>query len=113
AWSSLFLGNLGVRLAQLKLISQILRTAPLEGGPPGCGLTRERGFRKRIDNGYSISGGAYPMDIVPDTFRFMRDFRNSLRHLNRNVRPRLGWRFLQELAMKRNWRHDQRTPFED
>jgi glycine/D-amino acid oxidase-like deaminating enzyme len=43
AWSSLFMGNLDIRLPQLTVINSVMRTAPLEGGPqPALSASRLR-----------------------------------------------------------------------
>jgi glycine/D-amino acid oxidase-like deaminating enzyme len=36
AWTSLFCANLGIRLPQLKVLSSVMRTAPVSGGPDAC-----------------------------------------------------------------------------
>ena len=58
AWSRLFCGNLGVRLPQLKVLSSVMRTEPLAGGPETSASGVGFGFRKRLDGGYNVGAGA-------------------------------------------------------
>lgn len=112
-WSSLFLGNLGLRFPQLKILSQVMRSAPIETGLVGCGSGPGFGFRKRLDGGYNMSmRTGYPVDVVPDSFRFFKDFRPSLFSEHSSLKLRLGKRSLEEFVMRRRWRGDQGTPFE-
>jgi glycine/D-amino acid oxidase-like deaminating enzyme len=113
AWSGLFCRNLGLRLPQLKLLSQVMRTAPIEAGLRGCGSGRGFGFRKRMDGGYNMSmRAAHPVDIVPDSFRYLRDFQQALGAERKTLRLRIGRRSFEELFMRTSWRPDQKTPFE-
>jgi glycine/D-amino acid oxidase-like deaminating enzyme len=112
-WSSLFGRNQGVKVPQLKLLSQVMRTRPLSGGPIGCGSGKGFGFRKRLDGGYNFSmRSAHPVDIVPDSFRYFRDFMPAFRNEWRAMKLRVGKRSLMEATMKASWRMDERTPFE-
>src|SRR5580692_8244319 len=46
AWSSLFCASLGIRLPQLKVLSSVMRTAPV-AGPDACTYLDDVGYRKR------------------------------------------------------------------
>ncbi|WP_431283127.1 NAD(P)/FAD-dependent oxidoreductase [Humitalea sp. 24SJ18S-53] len=112
-WSGLFMRNLGLRLPQLKLLSQVMRTAPIEAGLQGCGSGRGFGFRKRLDGGYNMSmRAAHPVDIVPDSFRYMKDFQQALGNERKSLHLRIGRRSIEELFMRTSWKPDQKTPFE-
>ena len=111
-WSSLFLRNLGLRLPQLKLISQLMRTAPIEAGLQGCGSGRGFTFRKRLDGGYNMAGGVYTADIVPDSFGFFKDFQAALNAQHKSIRLRVGRRSFEELFMGQRWGPNEATPFE-
>jgi glycine/D-amino acid oxidase-like deaminating enzyme len=112
-WSSLFLRNLGIRLPQLKVLANVMRTAALEGGPEGCGSGPGFGFRKRLDGGYNVSmRSAHPVDIVPDSLRFFKDFRQALAAERKAMRLRIGRRSFQELGMTNTWKLDRKTSFE-
>ena len=60
AWSSLFCGNLGMRLPQLKVMNSVLRTEPLEGGPEPaiCGRGASRSASARTAATPSPTGHA-------------------------------------------------------
>jgi glycine/D-amino acid oxidase-like deaminating enzyme len=75
AWSSSLLARHGVRLPQLKVLSSVMRTAPVDTGiEPTMGFS-DFSIRKRLDGGYTVASSATSIvDIVPDSFRFMRDF---------------------------------------
>ncbi len=113
AWSRLFCGNLGLDLPQLKVLGSVLRTGPLDG-PPACAVgASDFGFRKRLDGGYTAARrGANVSDIVPDSFRLLRDFLPALRSQWSELRLRLGRRFLDEWRLPRRWELDEVTPFE-
>jgi glycine/D-amino acid oxidase-like deaminating enzyme len=112
-WSRLFCRAMDLRLPQLKMLSSVMRTEPLPGGPEisvsGFGF----GLRKRLDGGYTVaswSGNVVP--IVPDTFRFLPDFLPALALHRGALRPRLGGRFVTELRQPSRWRLDRPSPFE-
>ena len=112
-WSSLFAGNLGLRLPQLKVLSSVMRTAPLPGGPETSVSGTGFGLRKRLDGGYTVANWSSNVaDIVPDSFRYRCDFSELLKMQGRNVKLRLGKRFLEEWRTPRSWALDAETPFE-
>jgi glycine/D-amino acid oxidase-like deaminating enzyme len=112
-WSRLFCGNLGVRLPQLKILGSVMRTAPLSGAPEVAGGGAGFAFRKRIDGGYTIANrGNSIAEIVPDSFRLFFDFLPSLRREWRELRLRIGGRFLEEWRTPKSWALDAPSPFE-
>lgn len=114
SWSSLFCASLGIKMPQLKMLSQVQRTRPLAGGPEGCGSGPGFGFRKRLDGGYNFSmRSAHPVDIVPDSFRYFRDYIPALKNEWRAMKFRVGKRTFQEAMTPRKWALDRRTIFED
>ena len=114
AWSSLFLGNLAIRLPQLTVINSVLRTAPLEDGPQPALWMDRYAFRRRLDGGYTIAdGGANLHELAPDSFRFLKDFLPALQLEWRSYRLGVGRRFVQEAGFARRWTGDERTVFED
>ena len=114
AWSSLFMGNLDIRLPQLTVINSVLRTAPLEGGPQSALWMKRYAFRRRLDGGYTIANGATNLhELSPNSFRFLKDFIPALQVEWRSHQLRVGRRFLQEAGFKRRWTGDERTVFED
>jgi glycine/D-amino acid oxidase-like deaminating enzyme len=113
AWSRLFCGNLGIDLPQLKLLGSVLRTAPVDG-PPDCAVGASNfSFRRRQDGGFTVSRrNANISYIVPDSFRLFQDFLPTLKKSFRELRLRIGKRFIEEWNTKRHWSLDETTPFE-
>jgi glycine/D-amino acid oxidase-like deaminating enzyme len=113
AWSRLFCGNLGIDLPQLKLLGSVLRTAPVDG-PPDCAVGASNfSFRRRQDGGFTVSRrNANIAQVVPDSFRLFRDFMPTLTKSFRELRLRVGRRFIEEWNYKRHWSLDETTPFE-
>lgn len=113
AWSSLFCGNNGLDLPQLRVLNSVMRTKPLEGGPSATMSAGGFAFRKRQDGGYTIADGDINVvDIVPDTFRYGLRFLNAYKAEWRALRFRFGWRFLDEARYKRRWSLETPSPFE-
>ena len=112
AWSRLFCGNTGLDLPQLKVLGSVARTAPLAGGPEVAAAASNFAFRKRLDGGYSVSQRASVADIVPDSFRLFFDFLPAMRTTWKDLRFRIGPRFVEEWQVKRRWSMDERSPFE-
>jgi glycine/D-amino acid oxidase-like deaminating enzyme len=113
AWSSLFCASLGIRLPQLKVLSSVMRTAPLAGGPEVCTYLDEVGYRKRSDGGYTIAKGAgHVVPLVPDSLRFLREFIPTIRREGGALRLRVNAQSLTEMRAPRHWALDQPSPFE-
>jgi glycine/D-amino acid oxidase-like deaminating enzyme len=112
-WSRLFCGNIGLDFPQLKILGSVMRTAPLGGAPEYAVGASNFGFRKRLDGGYTIAQrGANIVPIVPDSFRLFFDFLPSLAKQWRELRLRVGSRFIEEWRIPRRWSLDQPSPFE-
>jgi glycine/D-amino acid oxidase-like deaminating enzyme len=113
AWSSLFCASLGVRLPQLKVLSSVMRTAPLEGGPDTCTYMDDLGYRKRGDGGYTIARGTgYVAPVVPDSLRYLREYLPTIRKEASAMKPRLNAQSWRELTGPRHWPLDRPSPFE-
>jgi len=113
AWSSLFCASLGIRLPQLKVLSSVMRTAPVAEGPNPCTYLDEVGYRKRRDGGYTIARGAgYVAPLVPDSMRYLRDFLPTIRKERDSLRLRVNAQSLRELFAPRSWPLDRASPFE-
>jgi glycine/D-amino acid oxidase-like deaminating enzyme len=113
AWSSLFCASLGIRLPQLKVLSSVMRTAPLAEGPDACTYMDAVGYRKRRDGGYTIARGAgYVAPLVPDSLRYLRDFLPIARKEGDSLRLRVNAQSLRELRAPRSWPLDRPSPFE-
>jgi glycine/D-amino acid oxidase-like deaminating enzyme len=113
AWSSLFCASLGIRLPQLKVLSSVMRTAPVAAGPDPCTYLDEVGYRRRRDGGYTIAKGAgYVAPFVPDSLRFLREFLPTIRKERDSLRVRINAQSLRELRAPRSWPLDRPSPFE-
>jgi glycine/D-amino acid oxidase-like deaminating enzyme len=113
AWSSLFCTSLGIRLPQLKVLSSVLRTAPVADGPDACTYLDAVGYRKRHDGGYTIAKGAgYVAALAPDSLRYLRDFLPTIRKERDSMRVRVNAQSLRELLTPRSWPLDRPSPFE-
>jgi glycine/D-amino acid oxidase-like deaminating enzyme len=113
AWTSLFCASLGVRLPQLKVLSSVMRTAPIADGPDVCTWTSELGYRKRQDGGYTIARGTgYVVPLVPDSLRYLREYWPSIRRERSAMKVRLNDQSRRELVSPRRWSLDRQSPFE-
>ncbi len=113
AWSSLFCASLGIRLPQLKVLSSVMRTAPVADGPDACTYLDDVAYRKRRDGGYTIAKGAgYVAPFVPDSLRYLREFVPMLRKERGSMRLRLNGQSLREIRAPRDWPLDRPSPFE-
>jgi glycine/D-amino acid oxidase-like deaminating enzyme len=115
AWSEMFTRSLGakIHLPQLKVRNSVLRTEARAGGPEEAIWAGDFAIRKRQDGGYTIASGlGNIVDIVPASFRYMRDFVPALRTEWRSLMLRFGWRFFDEARMARTWKLDEPSPFE-
>ncbi len=116
AWSRLFAGSLGIELPQLKMLSSVMRTAPLPAGevaPDIAALGHGYALRRRDDGGYTLTHGRFGFhDLVPDSFRLFFDFQAAWKLERRDVHVRLGRRFLEEARLPRRWALDAPSPFE-
>jgi glycine/D-amino acid oxidase-like deaminating enzyme len=113
AWSRLFCGNLGIDLPQLKVLGSVLRTAPLAGAPEVAAGAANFSFRKRLDGGYTVARrNGNITDIVPDSFRLLADFAPAFATNWRELRLRIGRRFLEDWRVPRRWALDAPSPFE-
>lgn len=113
AWSNLFCGTLGLDLPQLKVMNTVLRTTPVENGPHQAVWANNFAIRKRQDGGYTIASSMTNLvDIVPNSFRYARDFLPAWKTEWRSLQFRLGGRFLDEARMPSRWAMDEASPFE-
>lgn len=111
-WSSLFCRSLSLRLPQLKVLASVLRTAPTDQGPGPAAWGPGLSLRKRRDGGYTVSHGSVIADIVPDSFRFFREFLPLLKMEWSGITLRAGRSFFDEAGHGRYWTKDGPSPFE-
>jgi len=114
AWSRRFLHNLDIAFPQLTVVNSVMRTEVLDAGVEKSCSAGKFAFRKREDGGYTIAHRHFSVaDIMPDSFRQFFQFLPALKMDWSGVRLRLGKRFLDEARLKRRWRLDERSPFEE
>lgn len=113
AWSRLFAGNLGIDLPQLRVRGSVLRTDPVEGGPPHAVGTGRFGLRPRLDGGYTIAKrGRSPVQVTPDVFRLFRQFLPGLARNSGELSLTLDRSAWDGIVTPRRWAEDAETPFE-
>ncbi|MDB6454135.1 NAD(P)/FAD-dependent oxidoreductase [Falsirhodobacter sp. 20TX0035] len=113
AWAGLFARNTGLTLPQLKVVNSVLRTKSLEGGPEHAIWSEGFSIRKRQDGGYTVADGfRNVVEIVPDSFRFLRPFLPALRTQRKSLKLRLSGRFYDEARIPNRWKLDEASPFE-
>jgi glycine/D-amino acid oxidase-like deaminating enzyme len=113
AWTGLFCASLGVRLPQLKVLSSVMRTAPVAGGPDTCTYMNELGYRKRLDGGYTLARGTgYVVPLVPDSLRYLQEYLPTIRKEGSALKPRLNSQSWREFSTPRRWPLDRPSPFE-
>ncbi len=113
AWSRRFLHNEGIEFPQLTVVNSVMRSMPLEAGVEKACSGGKFAFRKRLDGGFTISHRHLSVaDIVPDSFRLMRQFLPALKLDWSGLRLRLGKRFVDEARLKRRWTLNETSPFE-
>jgi glycine/D-amino acid oxidase-like deaminating enzyme len=114
AWSRRFLHNLDIAFPQLTVVNSVMRTETFDAGVEKSCSAGKFAFRKRQDGGYTIAHRHFSVaDIMPDSFRQFFQFLPALKMDWSGVRLRLGRRFLDEARLKRRWRLDERSPFEE
>ncbi len=113
AWTGLFCASLGVSLPQLKVLSSVMRTAPVAEGPDACTYMNEIAYRKRLDGGYTLArGSGFIVPLVPDSLRYMREYLPTLRKERGNLKLRLNTQSFRECTTPRRWPLDRPSPFE-
>ena len=113
AWSSTYCRSLDLRLPLLMTIGSVFRTAPLNDAPERSVSGAGFALRKRLDGGYTVSHGSISsFDIVPDSFRFLKDFLPLAWMARKILRPTWTGRFKTEWQQKKRWSLDEQSPFE-
>ncbi len=113
AWSRLFAGNLGLDFPQLKILATVARSTPVDGVPDMPVGADNFAFRRRLDGGFSITmRNVNVAPVVPDSFRLFPDFVPNLVSSWRELKLRVGGRFVEEWRTPRRWSPDQISPFE-
>lgn len=89
AWSSLFAGNIGVRVPQLMLASSMQRLNRIDGALPGSGYGPDFTWRMQADGGTSVGVGSNAVPITRDSFRFLVDFLPALKYSGGLIKLRM------------------------
>lgn len=101
AWSSRLCRSLGFTLPQLAAKASVLRTEPTPAVSDAGGISADNfSARRRLDGGYNVArpmGWTY--EIVPDTFRFMREFWPAFMQQRGSMKLRFGPAFLREMKI--------------
>ena len=85
----------------------------MDGGPETATWGQDFAFRKRLDGGYSVANGGWnDVDLVPDSFRFAREFLPALRNDWNSLRFRVGRKLLEAALQPSKWLMDEVGPFE-
>ncbi|MEM7218422.1 MAG: FAD-binding oxidoreductase [Pseudomonadota bacterium] len=113
AWSTLFLGNLGIRLPQLTVRSTVARTLAAPDIYAGGAVLGEVSIRRRADGGYTVAANGINEHYVGlDSVRFARAYWPALRASTVELRLRFGDDLLDRLFPQRHWQADAQSPFE-
>jgi glycine/D-amino acid oxidase-like deaminating enzyme len=113
-WSERFMANLGQRLPQTGAISSVMRTSAVDLGHERTFCGGAFAIRKRLDGGYTIANNHHSVaDLTPNHLRYMADFMPLLKMNFGDVKLRVGRRLIEEWRLKRRWRLDEISPFED
>lgn len=97
AWSRLLLQGCGIDIPQLKVLSTVLRTRPLEADISSCVSLGSVAMRKRLDGGWTVASSASNVvDITFDSLRFMRQFMPAFKVERGSLQLRLGQRLFEE-----------------
>ncbi|AMM87102.1 FAD-binding oxidoreductase [Martelella sp. AD-3] len=112
-WSRKFLGNLGISLPTLPLISSVIRTEPMDGPTEIAVGGPDFSFRKRHDGGYTITQrGALGAPLMLDHLLIGLRYLPMLRGQRGLLRIRLGRDFVNDLRLPRRWGEKGPSPFE-
>lgn len=112
AWSSLFAGNLGVRVPQLTIASSMQRLSRVDDALPGAGYGPDFTWRMGEDGETLVGVGMNAAPITRDSFRFLFDFLPALKYSRDLIKIRLSRDLFDSLCQKSHWTKDEVTPFE-
>lgn len=113
AWSRRFLGNLGVNLPTLPLICSVLRTQPMEGPTDSAVGGPDFSFRKHQDGGFIITQrGKLDAPMTLDHLLVGHRYLDQLRAQRSFLNIGFGKEFFQDLKLKRRWKANSQSPFE-
>jgi glycine/D-amino acid oxidase-like deaminating enzyme len=112
-WTRRLLARHGVRFPQLGVVNSVMRTKPIDAGISTTFSGGRFALRQRMDGGYTVAHNHYSVaEIVPAHLTHAVDFLPLLKLEHRSLRFRMGRRFVDEARLKRQWRLDEASPFE-
>jgi glycine/D-amino acid oxidase-like deaminating enzyme len=112
-WSRHFLANLGISFPQLGVLGSVQRTTAIENGYTTTFSGGKFTARKRLDGGFTVTHNfTSVVDLVPASFKYLREFAPALMLNLSSFRFRVGKRFIEEAKLKRRWALDEVSPFE-
>jgi len=112
-WSRRFLGNAGVKFPQLGVVNSAMRTSQRDAGFKHTVSGGNYTVRHRLDGGYTITHNHLSVaELTPSHFRQFMTFRPLLQLDRKGIKVKLGTRYFKEMIMRKQWRLDERSPFE-
>lgn len=113
AWSRRFLGNHGISLPTLPVICSVMRTKPMEGPTDIAVGGPDFSFRKHQDGGFIVTQrGALDAPITLDHLTVGWRYLAQLRAQKSFLRVSAGRYFFKDLFLKRRWKANSISPFE-
>ncbi|MCY4274256.1 MAG: FAD-binding oxidoreductase [Gammaproteobacteria bacterium] len=113
AWSRYICRQFGIRLPQLKVISSVMQSQPIDHAVGPSLWSQGIGLRKRPDGSYIIApAGNADCPITPDFFRFAQSYLPTYRTSKELVKLQLTRRFFTELSWPNIPSPNHRSPFE-
>jgi glycine/D-amino acid oxidase-like deaminating enzyme len=113
AWSTLFLGNLGVNLPQLTVRATVVRTGTAPDIFQGNASLGGVAIRRRQDGGYTVaSSGTNEHYIGADSFRHFFRFLPALKSAASYLRLRFDGDLIERMLPTRRWGDSEISPFE-
>lgn len=112
AWSSLFAGNMDVRVPQLSIACSMQRLSRIQGALPGAGYGPDFTWRMHANGETSVGVLLNAAPITKESFRFFFDFLPALEYSGGMIKVQLSQDFFRSLRMKSRWGNDEVTPFE-
>lgn len=113
SWTSLFLGNHGIRLPQLPVLNSLMKTDVVEGGPDTTLWTNDFAIRKREDGSYIIASGQTNLvDVLPKSFSYFKDYIPAMKAEWKALSLRFSYRFFESYNVPTRWNINEESPFE-
>ncbi|MEG3753490.1 FAD-binding oxidoreductase [Psychromonas arctica] len=113
AWSRRLLGHHDVSLPTLPLVCSVMRTKEMQGPTDISVGGPDFSFRKHQDGGFIITQrGALDAHITLDHLTIGWKYLEQLRTQRRFLRVSMGKHFFDDLRIKRRWKGNQLSPFE-